>query len=125
MRLFRVDPIAMTKTLNALLAQRMQLDAAIAQARKEESKEALKKVHELVAEFGFTAQQVFPWRPAVKKVIPKYRDEKSGATWTGRGKPPAWIAGKNREDFLIDSRTSHEGPFLAEMAAAASSKQRT
>jgi DNA-binding protein H-NS len=67
MRLFRVHPIAMTKTLNALLAQRMQLDAAIAQARKEESKEALKKVHELVAEFGFTAQQVFPWRPAVKK----------------------------------------------------------
>lgn len=113
MRLFLVNPIAMTNTLNALLAQRTQLDAAIAQAKKEESKEALKKVLELVAEFGFTAQQVFPWKPAVKKVTSKYRDEKSGATWTGRGKPPAWIAGKNREDFLIASRSSHEGPFLA------------
>lgn len=114
----------MTKTLNALLAERTQLDAAIARARKEESQEALKKVHQLVAEFGFTAQQVFPWKPAVKKVTPKYRDEKSGATWTGRGKPPAWIAGKNREDFLMESRPSQEGPFLAEMAAA-SSRQRT
>ena len=113
----------MSKTLNALLAQRTQLDAAIAQARKEESQEALKKVHELVAEFGFTTQQVFPWKPAVKKVTPKYRDEKSGATWTGRGKPPAWIAGKNREDFLIEIRPSREGPYLAEMAAA-SSRQR-
>ena len=123
MRLFLVNPIAMTNTLNALLAQRTQLDAAIARARKEESQEALKTVHQLVAEFGFTAQQVFPWKPAVKKVIPKYRDEKSGATWTGRGKPPAWIAGKNREDFLIEIRPSREGPYLAEMAAA-SSRQR-
>lgn len=110
----------MTNTLNALLAQRTQLDAAIAQARKDESQEALKKVHQLVAEFRFTAQQVFPWKPAVKKVTPKYRDEKSGATWTGRGKAPVWIAGKNREDFLIESRPSQEGPFLAEMAAASS-----
>ena len=108
----------MTNILDALLAQRTQLDAAIAQARKEESHEALKKVHELVAEFGFTAQQVFPWKPAIKKVTPKYRDEKSGATWTGRGRAPAWIAGKNREDFLIESRASQDGPFLAEMAAA-------
>ena len=113
----------MTNTLNALLAQRTQLDAAIARARKEESQEALKTVHQLVAEFGFTAQQVFPWKPTVKKITPKYRDEKSGATWTGRGKPPAWIAGKNREDFLIESRPSHEGPFLAEMAAASSRQQ--
>jgi DNA-binding protein H-NS len=30
-----------------------------------------------------------------------YQDPKSGATWNGRGKPPNWIAGKNRERFLI------------------------
>jgi DNA-binding protein H-NS len=28
-------------------------------------------------------------------------DPYSGKTWTGRGKPPAWIAGRNREKFLI------------------------
>jgi len=31
----------------------------------------------------------------------KYRDATSGATWSGRGKTPKWIVGKNREAFLI------------------------
>src|SRR6266702_4026536 len=31
-----------------------------------------------------------------------YRDPKSGATWSGRGRAPAWLAGaKNRSDFLV------------------------
>ncbi|RTZ40923.1 H-NS histone family protein [Candidimonas sp. SYP-B2681] len=43
-----------------------------------------------------------PKRP----VAPKYRDPSSGATWTGRGKAPRWIAaaeseGRDRNDFLI------------------------
>jgi DNA-binding protein H-NS len=34
---------------------------------------------------------------------PKYRDPKSGATWSGRGPAPAWLAGaKDRTKFLID-----------------------
>lgn len=113
-------------TLKDLIAARTHLDAEIARARKLESDAALVKVRALVEEFGFTAQQVFPWRPAAPKVQAKYRDEKSGATWTGRGKPPAWIAGKDRDDFLIDNAARQasagpapQGPFLAEMAAAA------
>jgi DNA-binding protein H-NS len=35
-------------------------------------------------------------------VAAKYRDPKSGATWTGRGRAPAWIANaKDRSKFLI------------------------
>lgn len=109
----------MTTKLSELLTQRASLDAAIADARTAASEEALRKVHELVAEFGFTSQQVFPWKPTVRTVAPKYRDAKSGATWTGRGRAPDWIAGKNRDDFLIDRPRTQEGPFLAEMAAAA------
>ena len=38
-------------------------------------------------------------RPAAK---PKYRNPETGATWTGRGKPPNWIKDvKNRDAFLI------------------------
>jgi DNA-binding protein H-NS len=41
-----------------------------------------------------------------KPVAPKYRHPQSGATWTGRGKPPRWMAqaeagGESRESFLI------------------------
>jgi DNA-binding protein H-NS len=33
---------------------------------------------------------------------PKYREPDSGATWSGFGRAPAWIAGaKNRDAFLI------------------------
>ncbi len=31
----------------------------------------------------------------------KYRDPETNKTWTGRGKPPLWIAGKDREQFLV------------------------
>ncbi len=39
-------------------------------------------------------------------VKPKYRDPKSGETWSGRGKTPRWMAaelkkGKSREQFAI------------------------
>lgn len=84
-----------------LLAQKKSLDAQIAQARKAESEQALQTVLQLVREFGFTAQQVFPWKPVPKKVVAKYRDPDTGATWSGRGKPPQWIAGKERAPFVI------------------------
>jgi len=35
------------------------------------------------------------------KVAPKYRDIATGATWSGRGREPTWLRGKNREDFAI------------------------
>ncbi|WP_041744238.1 H-NS histone family protein [Paraburkholderia xenovorans] len=38
------------------------------------------------------------------KSVAKYRDPKSGATWTGHGRAPAWIANvKDRAKFLIAS----------------------
>ncbi|MGF6782564.1 H-NS family nucleoid-associated regulatory protein [Paraburkholderia sp. GAS334] len=36
------------------------------------------------------------------KPVPKYLDPKTGATWSGHGRAPAWIAGaKDRTKFLI------------------------
>jgi DNA-binding protein H-NS len=40
---------------------------------------------------------------ATRAVAPKYADPKTGATWTGRGRAPAWIADvKDRSKFLIE-----------------------
>jgi DNA-binding protein H-NS len=37
------------------------------------------------------------------KMPPKYRDPKTGATWSGHARPPAWIKdAKDRTRFLID-----------------------
>lgn len=32
---------------------------------------------------------------------PKYRNRATGKTWTGRGREPAWIKGKSREEFRV------------------------
>jgi DNA-binding protein H-NS len=41
-----------------------------------------------------------------KRVAPKYRNPKTGETWSGRGRPARWIAeaeqrGQSRDRFLI------------------------
>jgi DNA-binding protein H-NS len=52
--------------------------------------------------------------PASTVGVAKYRDPASGKTWTGRGKPPLWIAGaKDRQAFLIDGGSS-AAPSAAE-----------
>jgi DNA-binding protein H-NS len=50
----------------------------------------------------------------------KYRDPKSGATWSGRGPAPAWLAGaKDRSKFLIDGNASAADAKPAVKKAAA------
>jgi DNA-binding protein H-NS len=50
-----------------LLAQKRALDKQIEIARQAEATRALESVRELVQEFGFTAQQVFPWTTKVNR----------------------------------------------------------
>ena len=48
-----------------------------------------------------------------------YRDPKTGATWSGRGRAPAWLAGaKDRKKFLIDGAAE----ITAELKAKAPKK---
>lgn len=99
----------MPASLKDLLQQRETLEKAIAEARQNEISAAVTKVREIVAEYGLTVQDVFPGRSgksgAAKsggaKVAVKYRDPATGQTWTGRGKAPKWIEGKDRAQFTI------------------------
>lgn len=99
----------MTTTYKDLLQQREALEKAISDARNRELSEAIRQTRALVAEFGLTAQDIFPSGRAAKmpgnkstvKVAPKYRDPATGQTWTGRGKAPKWIEGKDRAVFTI------------------------
>lgn len=95
-----------------LLAQRAQLDEQIASQRKEELADAIQKVRSIVAEYDLSADDVFSTRGTKKttagsKVAPKYRNPQTGATWSGRGKPPLWIAASTDEErkmFLIENQ---------------------
>ena len=87
-----------------LLAQRAALEAQIATAQAEAKAKAVAEARALIQEHGLTAADVFPAAKAKGSVgAPKYRDPATGATWTGRGKPPNWIVGKDREPFQIHS----------------------
>lgn len=91
-----------------LLQQREALDKQIEEARHQEISAALEKVRSLVTEFGLTADDVFtsarktakPGKTGMK-VAAKYRNPATGDTWTGRGKPPKWIEGQERTQYLI------------------------
>ena len=92
-----------------LLQQRAELDKQIENARKEALSSAIAQVRALVAEYGLTEADIFSTKKTPRSasngertVAPKYRDPATGATWTGRGKPPLWIAGKDRLNFLIE-----------------------
>ncbi|MFM1909183.1 MAG: hypothetical protein RL459_66 [Pseudomonadota bacterium] len=94
-------------TLQELIAQKAAIEQKIAETRQREMTEAVTKVRAIVAEYGLTADDVFP-NGKVKtkgkstgKVAAKYRDPLSGKTWTGRGVAPKWIEGKDRSAFAI------------------------
>jgi len=87
-----------------LLAQKATLDAQIAAAQAERKAEGIAAARALIAEHGLTAADVFPQGKKAKGSVgaPKYRDPATGATWTGRGKPPLWIKDvADRAPFLI------------------------
>jgi DNA-binding protein H-NS len=86
-----------------LLARKAELDDQIAKAQAEHKAEGIAAARALIQEHGLTAADVFPPSKTKGSVgAPKYRDPATGATWTGRGKPPNWINGKDRDSMLID-----------------------
>ncbi|WP_413705605.1 H-NS family nucleoid-associated regulatory protein [Ralstonia sp. Ralssp110] len=95
-------------TYKELLAQKEKLEQQLAAAHAAELETAIAQTRQIVVEYGLTAEDLGLATKAKKRkggtVAPKYQDPKSGATWTGRGRAPAWIAGKNFERFLIKSR---------------------
>lgn len=87
-----------------LLARKAELEAQIAQAQAERKAEGIAAARALIQEHGLTAADVFPAQGKKAKGsvgVPKYRDPATGATWTGRGKPPTWIVGKDRTTYQI------------------------
>ncbi|MFL9934238.1 H-NS histone family protein [Paraburkholderia sp. RL18-103-BIB-C] len=109
-------------TLRQLIEQRDAIDAQIADLRAQMYAAKLAEVKATIDEFGFTAfelglvktQHIAPGRehrtfaPQHKAAPrpPLYRDPASGQTWAGRGRPPMWIDGENRDEYLINGPAS-------------------
>jgi DNA-binding protein H-NS len=93
-----------TLTLKELLAQHEELQNQLKIARQREAEIVLAEIVRKMGEYKITLTELMgkdnrPAAPAAAP-LPKYRDATSGATWSGRGRAPHWIADKNRELFL-------------------------
>ncbi|CAG9168700.1 DNA-binding protein Bv3F [Cupriavidus laharis] len=100
-------------TYKQLLAEKEALEAKLNEVRATEVAGVIDQIRSLMAEYGLTADDIAPrrgrGRPAgsgtKKEHAPlpaKYMDPKTGKTWSGRGRAPAWL-GKRPERFLIES----------------------
>ena len=112
------------------------LEAKLAKATKAEMGGAIAKVHRIMADFGLTIEHLAGpaksalsgKKGAVKKSAAakatggrpaKYADPKTGATWSGFGRAPGWIANaKNREDFLVGKAPAAQHAVEAVATAA-------
>ena len=74
-----------TTSLNELLAARQAIEGEIAELRTK----TVEDIKRYIAEFNITQAELFG--KARKTLPPKFRDPATGKTWSGKGKPPAWI----------------------------------
>ena len=100
-------------TLQELLDQKASLDRQIAEAQRSSRATAVAQIRALMAEHGLTATDIATApigkraaKTAGRKVAAKYRDPQTGASWSGRGLKPRWLAeelarGKSVTEFAI------------------------
>jgi DNA-binding protein H-NS len=95
----------MSKTYKELLAEQRELEARIEAARQAERNQAMTTIRELMEQFDITAAELSMMKKRGPKktgpLPPKYRDPETGATWSGKGREPRWMAGKERKAFAI------------------------
>lgn len=94
-------------SLDELVAQRNALDKKIEDMQKKKKADAIIQTKALISQNGLTQTDLFGAAVKAQKtsvgstVRAKYKDPDSDTTWSGRGKAPAWIAGKDKTQFLI------------------------
>ena len=95
------------KSVEELTAEREKLDAEIKEKQDAEKASVIAQIKQVADTYGITADDLVEAMGGLKskrkgvKAKPKYRDPATGVIWSGRGKEPAWIKGKNRDQFLI------------------------
>lgn len=102
-------------TLQSIQAKIQKLQAQAKQLAAAKSTAALEKIRDLMEKYDVSVAEIEAFvgkrrghksqaEAAAKKggSTAKYADPKTGVTWTGRGRAPAWIANaKDRTRFLI------------------------
>lgn len=90
-------------TYKEIQAEIAALQHQAEEARGTEISQALSQIKQIMNDYGITVDDLKTTR---KKSINKpagsvkYRDPESGKEWTGRGRMPNWLSGKDKDSFL-------------------------
>ncbi|VXB33592.1 Histone [Burkholderia sp. 8Y] len=121
-------------TLKDIQTKIAKLQAQAEQITMKQSASVIAQIHALMDEYGLTVDDLRSQKTGKGSggkrgtstasqnsgaSNAKYRDPKSGATWSGHGRAPGWIASaKNRNRFLIDASTGTASAANAKPAKA-------
>ncbi|WP_071760862.1 H-NS histone family protein [Burkholderia ubonensis] len=86
---------------HSFLAKKIRLEAELEEERLAIRDQILTDVRECVREFNLSIEEVFPAGAPKKKRAPKYFDPETGATWSGNGKEPTWLRGKDKSHYMF------------------------
>ena len=93
-------------SVEALLIQREAVDKALAEKRATEKRAVLDQIAVVARTYGITTADIatvlgkIPSPSRGTKAEITHRDD-AGNTWTGRGRTPKWLKGKNPDDYLV------------------------
>ncbi|KWF95449.1 hypothetical protein WL93_00095 [Burkholderia diffusa] len=112
------------KTYTELVRQLDELREEIGQARERETVLIVEAIRRIFSESGLKPDFILAAlkeqdrRARGIRVRPKYWNPETGATWSGRGREPRWIQGKDRQQFLIDGKAENDEVVLGRHAPA-------
>ncbi|MGP8434962.1 H-NS family nucleoid-associated regulatory protein [Paraburkholderia fungorum] len=120
-------------TLESLQAKIQKLQAQAEALATKRSSAVIEKIKNLMAQHGLTTADIDAHtggrkrgrKPSTEVAVKssgsaaKYRDPKTGATWSGRGRAPAWIvSAKDRSKFLVEANAVSSAPAAKKSATA-------
>ena len=92
-------------TYKDLQGQIEKLQKQAEQAREKEIAAVVTQIKQMMTEYGIQPTDL--GMPAKRKrkagapAAPKFQNPQTGETWTGRGRAPKWLDGKDRAKFAI------------------------
>jgi len=96
---------SMSTSYQEIQKQIAELQAKAEEARRAELTTARAQIQAIMKEYGLTLADfgggVKQPKVARKPVEIKYKDDATGNTWTGRGRAPKWIEGKDKNQYLV------------------------
>ncbi|HDR8974573.1 TPA: H-NS histone family protein [Burkholderia vietnamiensis] len=87
-----------------LIKRQRKLQQEIDFAKRTEAKRIIEYIVDMMRAFDIQIDDIemrLSRAYGRKTIAPKYMNPKTGQTWSGRGRQPLWMKGRNAEDFRI------------------------